>query len=133
MARIIMRIELSSDAKRKFENIPDGLGMTQLAVTSKARRMVPESKRGTTGIGFGAVSRRRCAGYYYNGIEAVRFRCQEADPSQEPGHSLSWALITSASGSVYSHIGLSPRAGIAEQIGFIPEGCELSSSLLPVA
>jgi len=34
-SRIIMRIDLSSDAKRKFENTPDVLGMTQLAVTSK--------------------------------------------------------------------------------------------------
>jgi hypothetical protein len=34
-SRIIMRIELSSEAKRRFENMPDVLGMTQLAVTSR--------------------------------------------------------------------------------------------------
>jgi hypothetical protein len=33
-SRIILRIELSSDAKRKFENTPVTLGMTQLAVTN---------------------------------------------------------------------------------------------------
>jgi len=33
-SRIIMRIELSSDAKRKFEKTPEALGMTQLAVTN---------------------------------------------------------------------------------------------------
>jgi len=30
-----MRVELSSDARRKFENIPVSLGMTQIAVSSK--------------------------------------------------------------------------------------------------
>jgi hypothetical protein len=34
-SRIILRIELSSDAKRKFENTPVTLGMTQFAVTNK--------------------------------------------------------------------------------------------------
>ena len=34
-SRIIMRIELSSGAKRKFEGTPYALGMTQLAVTNK--------------------------------------------------------------------------------------------------
>jgi hypothetical protein len=33
--RIIMRIELTSDAKSKFEAVPEILGMTQLAVTNK--------------------------------------------------------------------------------------------------
>ena len=33
--RVIMRIELSSDARRKFENTPVSLGMTQIAVSSK--------------------------------------------------------------------------------------------------
>jgi hypothetical protein len=34
-SRIIMRIELGSGAKRRFENTPDAFGMTQLAVTNK--------------------------------------------------------------------------------------------------
>jgi hypothetical protein len=34
-SRIIMRIELGSGAKRRFENAPDAFGMTQLAVTNK--------------------------------------------------------------------------------------------------
>ena len=33
--RIIMRVELLAPAKRKFEETPDGFGMTQIAVTSK--------------------------------------------------------------------------------------------------
>jgi hypothetical protein len=33
-SRIILRIEISSDAKRKFENTPRTFGMTQLAVTN---------------------------------------------------------------------------------------------------
>jgi hypothetical protein len=34
-SRIIMRIELTSGAKSKFEAIPESSGMTQLAVTNK--------------------------------------------------------------------------------------------------
>ena len=34
-SRIIMRVELSSAAKREFENVPETFGMTQLAVTNK--------------------------------------------------------------------------------------------------